>query len=61
MIGMPVKYKDHDGKTIDGKITFLALQNKTKSITWVNVDFGHKAFIVPFEELIIMHRQLELF
>jgi hypothetical protein len=55
-----ILYKDYDGKIIKGKITNIAFQNKTKTITWYLVDFGYKAFMVPENEIII-EKQLELF
>jgi uncharacterized protein YrrD len=55
-----ILYKDYDGKIIKGKITHIAFQNKTKTITWYSVDFGYKAFMIPENEIII-EKQLELF
>lgn len=52
-IGKKVNYKDYDGSIIPGVIKMIAFSNKDFSICWFNIDFGHKAFMVSREELIM--------
>lgn len=61
LIGKAVYYLDYNDKYIKGKIERIGFANKDLSILWLSVDFGVKAFLVPYEELIFEPVQLTLF
>ena len=59
--GKPVLYRDYDGKVIKGIVTHIGFKNKSLTIIWLHVNFGIKAFLVPYSELIFENIQLTLF
>jgi hypothetical protein len=61
IIGKAVYYLDYNGKYIKGIIKHIGFANKDLSIIWASVDFGFKAFLVPYNELIFQPVQLTLF
>ena len=58
-LNIPIKYKDYNKQIIDGIITEIVLENKSKSIIWYRVKFLNKAFLVEKKDIIFFN-QLKL-
>ena len=50
-LNIPIKYKDYNNQIIDGIITEIVLENKSKSIIWYRVKFLNKAYLYRIKRI----------